>query len=131
MKNLLRLTGFLAFVAIVSITFSTTSCKKDEPTMVKITVTDPDGAPVKDANVRLYGKSSQPDSVNPNAQVRYDERVKTDGAGQASFDLSYLTKPGQAGFMVLDITADKINQIGYGTIRVEEKKTNEKTVILQ
>ena len=130
MKNLLRLTGFLAVVAIASITF-TTSCKKDDPTIVKITVTDPDGAPVKDANVHLYGKSSQPDSVNPNAQIRYDENVKTDGAGQASFDLSYLTKPGQAGFMVLDITASKIDQIGYGTIRVEEKKTNNKTVILQ
>ncbi len=131
MKNLFKVSGILAISAIVLATVLTTACKKDEATVVKITIVDPDGATVKDASVRLYGKSSQPDSVNPNAEIRFDETKKTDGSGQCSFDLSYLTKPGQAGFVVLDITASKIDQIGYGTIRVEEKKTNNKTVIIQ
>ncbi len=131
MKNLFKLSGILAVSALALTLAFTSSCKKDKPTTVKITVVDTDGARVKDCNVRLYGKSSQPDSIDTHTEVRFDQTQKTDASGVATYDLSDLTKPGQAGFVVLDIRAYKIDQEGLGTIRCEEEKTNEKTITIQ
>ncbi|MES2628624.1 MAG: hypothetical protein V4616_06610 [Bacteroidota bacterium] len=128
MKNLFKLSGILAFAAL-TVFFS--ACKKDKPTTVVITVVDTDGARVKDAEVRLFGKSSNPEEANPDAQIRFKETKYSDGSGQVTFDLSDQTKPGQAGFVVLDIEVHKIDQTGLGTVRVEEEKTNEKTVTIQ
>lgn len=132
MKNLFKYPGILALSLFIVVTLVTSACKKDKPTIAKITVVDTDGNAVKNASIRLYGQSSlPPGQTNPNAQIRYNETQISDPSGQASFDLSYLTKPGQAGFMVLDIEVKKLDQIANGIIRVEEQKTNEKTVVLQ
>ncbi len=55
----------------------------------------------------------------------------TDGSGQTQFDLSDYTKPGQAGFVNLNIRATKVDQCGQGLVRVEEHVRNDKTVIIQ
>lgn len=132
MKNLFKLSRIAVTVMTVLMVGAIYSCKKDEPTIVKIQVVDPDGFAVKEAKVRLYGKSSSTDTtVNKTTEIRFDETKYTDGAGQVSYDLSSLTKPGQAGFVVLDVQASKLDQIGNGIVRVEEKKTNEKQIIIQ
>ncbi|HEX4887316.1 MAG TPA: hypothetical protein VFV37_04640 [Luteibaculaceae bacterium] len=132
MKKLQNLKAISLLVLAFGFIAVTYSCKKDEPTIVKITIVDPDGFSVKEATVRLYGRSSDPaDSSNQANDIRFDQTQTTDASGQVSYDLSYLTKPGQAGFMVLDIDATKLDKRGVGIINVEEKKTNTKTVIIQ
>ncbi len=135
MKNLSNLARILLLVCLSTIGLLNSGCKKDKPTKVIITVVDENGNRVQSANVELHGESSTRDSagnlVVPEGEYRFkDLKGPTDASGQISFDLSDYTKPGQAGFVNLNITATKIDQTGYAIVRVEEQKTNEKTVII-
>jgi hypothetical protein len=48
-----------------------------------------------------------------------------------TFDFSDFYEEGQAGFAVLDIEASKGSDEGEGIIKIEEKKVNEETVVIE
>lgn len=114
-------------VAILSV--ASISCRKDDPTVVVITVIDTAGQKVNMASVRLYGRPT--DSTHNETDLRFDSIQITDATGQVRWDLSDLTKPGQAGFAVFDITAFKEDLLGVGIVNVEEEKTNNQVVRIQ
>lgn len=114
----------LAFLSVISL-----SCRKDDPTVVVITVIDSISQKVSNATVRLYGRTT--DSSKNETDVRFDSIQLTDANGQVRYDLSNFTKPGQAGFVVLDIDAFKDDLIGVGIVNVLEEKTNNQTVRIQ
>lgn len=108
------------------------ACKKDKPTTVLITVTDIKGNRVQSAYVRLFGLSSGDTTASSaSKEIRFDTDGSTNTNGQIEFDLSDATKPGQAGFVNLNIKVTKVDQGGEGLIRVEEHQKNEKTIIIQ
>ncbi len=114
-------------------------CDKEDPTVVTITVIDSVGARVSNANVRVYSKPS--DTTRAIEETRFDEVKVSNSSGMASFDYSEFTKPGQAGFAVLDIEVvkgvvdtsgtDTTYFTGIGQVRVEEEKNNTKTIRVQ
>lgn len=116
-------------LAVALLSVATMSCKKDDPTVVVITIIDTAGKLVDSATVRLYGRST--DSNFNVTDIRFDSVRITNAAGQARWDLSEYTKPGQAGFAVLDITAFKDDLLGVGIVNVEEEKTTNQTVRIQ
>lgn len=131
-KNKLIAILFSAFIGIAF--FS--SCKKEDPTVVTISVEDTLRMPASGVFVRLYAKPS--DSTRAISEVRFDETKITDGSGQVKYDFTEFTKPGQAGFAVLDILAYQLDPItedtltyGIGQVRVEEEKNNQQTVRVQ
>lgn len=122
----------LSLIAFVGALILVTGCKKDDPTLVKITVFDEENFRVSDAAVKLYGKPTVDENGQVIAQeVRFDETKFTDLDGLVQFDLSEYRKPGQAGFVVLDIEITKNGLQVDGVIRVKEEETNEKTFILE
>ncbi|TXC85414.1 hypothetical protein [Luteibaculum oceani] len=129
------LAGIFAILTL-SATF-TTSCKKEDPTRVTITVRDTINRAVPGAVVRVYAKPT--DSTQVASRIRFDESKITNSSGQVLFDYTSFTKPGQAGFAVLDIFAYKLSDndpndtlgIGIGQVRVEENKNNTKAIRIQ
>lgn len=129
MKNAFKTLGAAAVAGFLLISaFSTSSCKKDKPTEVMITVMDTGNFRIAGARVRVYARPSNGDTT---AITRFDDTKFTDGNGQVLFDYSSYTKPGQAGFVVLDIRAEKEDRWGVGVVRVEEEKRTEKTILIQ
>ncbi|MGB0165820.1 MAG: hypothetical protein ACPF8V_03095 [Luteibaculum sp.] len=127
------------FTSALAIAFGI-SCKKEDPTRVTVTVQDSVGLVVPGAFVRVYSKPS--DTTRQVDETRFDETKVTNGNGQVMFDYSDFTKPGQAGFAVLDIEAykfvtdtanpqDTTELYGIGQVRVEEEKNNTKTIRIQ
>lgn len=116
-------------LAVVILSVVSISCRKDDPTVVVITIIDTAGQKVGNASVRLYGRST--DSSHNETDIRFDSIQLTNPAGQVRWDLSDLTKPGQAGFAVFDITAFKDDLLGVGIVNVEEEKTNNQVVRIQ
>ena len=125
------------FLGFFGIALSTSSCKKEDPTRVTVTVNDTIGKRVANAFVRVYAKPT--DSARTASVVRFDETKRTSSNGQVVFDYTEFTKPGQAGFAVLDIHAYQLNPtnvndtlaMGIGQVRVEEEKNNNKTILIQ
>jgi hypothetical protein len=120
-------------ISVVSLSCEKNNSKDDlvivkgDTTLVIVTIIDSLGSLVDSATVRLYY-----DSANSNEpDIRFDSVRITNAAGQARWDLSDLTKPGQAGFAVLDITAFKEDLLGVGIVNVEEQKTTNQTVRIQ
>jgi hypothetical protein len=129
MKNVVKTCGLAAIAAFLMIAcIFTSSCKKDKPTQVMVTVIDTSGQKISAATVRVYAR---PSNGSTNTITRFDDTRLTDGNGQALFDYSSYTKPVQAGFVVLDIEVNKGNELGVGVVRVEEEKRNEKTIVIQ
>lgn len=116
-------------MGIVVLSCISLSCKKDDPTVVVITVLDTIGQKVNNASVRLYGRPT--DSSKNETDVRFDSIQLTDANGQVRYDLTDLTKPGQAGFAVLDITAFKEDLQGVGIVNVIEQKTTNQSIRIQ
>ena len=114
-------------------------CDKEDPTVVTITVIDSVGARVANASVRVYSKPS--DTTRAVEETRFDEVKPTGTNGTVGFDYTEFTKPGQAGFAVLDIEVSKALVdtsgtdttflSGIGQVRVEEEKNNTKTIRIQ
>ncbi len=126
----LKLRGLVGkTLCVLALATLVASCKKDEPTVATVIVTNEDGERIAGANVRLYTNSS-----NPSGQAnRFDFNSITDGNGEVSFDLSDQTMPGQTGFAVLDIKAtyvDTAEYEGIGIIKViEHEEANEDVII--
>ena len=103
-----------------------TGCREEEETIATITVRNDLGSTVPGATVRLYGQASGEDDCI--GEIRVDTTAVTNATGKVSFNLSNLYKQGQAGFMVLDIEAQKGSLYGIGIIKVEEETTSVETV---
>ncbi|MFT5336796.1 MAG: hypothetical protein ACI9YL_000796 [Luteibaculaceae bacterium] len=106
----------------------TSSCKKEKPTIVVITVIDTAGKVVPDALVHLVGNGTDTNVVVPQEELRFNDTKTTNGLGKVSFDYSDLTMPGQAGFAVLDVDASKQDHFGKTVVEVKEHQVNEATV---
>ncbi len=106
------------------------SCKKDKETIATIIVKNSEGTAVPGASVRLFGNGT-PDDEGNIGEVRFDTTATTNGTGKVSFNFSEYYKKGQAGFVVLDIQAEKGILYGQGIIKVEEEVTSEESVIIE
>lgn len=131
-----RIKALLGFTTLFLLVATFFSCNKETPTKVVVTVIDTSTFPVSQVEVRLYGKQTKIDTATGEVTeepVRdgFDQVKTTDENGQAMFDYSSYTKPGQAGFAVLDIEASYGNLQGISSVNIEENKTNYKKVIIQ
>jgi hypothetical protein len=119
----------IASLALFAIILVFSSCRKDpEPTIATITVVNIQGDIQPNANVRLFGKASGPIPIEGE---RIDFTKATNSSGQARFDLSEFYQPGQTGFAVLDIRAQRGVLEGTNIIRIVEEQNNEATVVIQ
>lgn len=114
----------LAFFVLVP---ALTSCTKEKPTRVVVTVKDADGAPVPGAVVKLYANPAFP-LGDP---TRLNKENSTNASGRAEFDYSEFYQQGQSGFAVLDILCTFENLTGQGIIKVREEELNEETVVIE
>ena len=109
-------------ISVVFLSILSTSCYKQDPTTATVEVLRmKDSTAVGNVGVRLYYDGSE----------RIDEVLTTSSAGQVSIDLSNDFKPGQSGFMVLDIDLkydDGSGEAKVGVIKIEEEKDNFQTV---
>ena len=105
------------------------SCKKEEETIATVVVKNELGQVVPGATVRLFGQGSVDDDFI--GEIRFDTTAVTNGTGKVSFNFSDFYKQGQAGFVVLDIEANKGALFGDGIIKVEEETTTEEVVLLE
>jgi hypothetical protein len=121
-KSALILSIFAASIFI----FSVQSCRKKKDTIAKITVRNAAKEAVAGATVILYGEST---TNPPGNVVRYDTAT-TNSSGEAIINYNEVYQLGQAGVAVLNIKATKDGAIGTGIIKIEEEKTNEKTVFI-
>ncbi|MBK6524498.1 MAG: hypothetical protein IPO32_09720 [Crocinitomicaceae bacterium] len=121
------LSKLIPALALVLLAFA--SCKKEAPTLAKIYVQDTDGAPFANAEVRVYGEST----TSPHNEMIMDYTLFTDTDGEVIFDFTDNFKLGQAGFAVLNIQVNSMDELlfGEGIIKVEEEKTNTETLIIQ
>lgn len=132
MLKKLNLTYLLWFAAIIFLGTMGVSCKKEDPTRVIVTIIDTAGKRVDSAFVLIYGRGTDSAQAELNRdKARFYEEMYTNSAGTVELDLTDYTKPGQAGFVVLDIEASKDSLKGVGIINVEEEKTNQQTVRIQ
>lgn len=111
---------------LVSSTVLFSGCNKKKDTIAKIYVLDSSNNPVSACTVTLEGISSE----GRQADVNVDMTTETNASGEAIFNFNDLYKKGQAGMAVLNIKAKKGVKEGNGIIKVEEEKTNEKTIFL-
>lgn len=115
---------FIAFIAITLF-----SCDKVEETIATVRVVNSFGSPVSGATVRLYAVGSV--DADQIGEIRFDTTQVTNGSGKVSFNFSDFYKQGQAGFVVLDIEAEKGALYGQGIIKIEEEETNEESVTIE
>jgi hypothetical protein len=120
--------GFALSMAVLMIA-GLNSCKKEEETIATVQVLNAFGAPVPGATVRLKGEGTTDGDFVP--EPRFDTTQVTNGSGKVSFNFSDFYQQGQAGFVVLDITATKGSLEGFGIIKVEEETTNEESVTIE
>ncbi|MFT4778788.1 MAG: hypothetical protein ACJAU0_002335 [Flavobacteriales bacterium] len=115
---------FIAFIAITLF-----SCDKVEETIATVRVVNSFGSPVSGATVRLYAVGSV--DADQIGEIRFDTTQVTNGSGKVSFNFSDFYQQGQAGFVVLDIEAEKGALYGQGIIKIEEEETNEESVTIE
>lgn len=110
------LTGTIAAMIFLSFTFF--SCKKDGETKAIITVNDSLGNAVDGASVTLW----QDTAVNPTTGSQANVRVTkiTDGSGHAEFTFALEA--------YLNITATKDIRTAKGFVRLKEHETVSQTV---
>lgn len=115
---------FIAFVALALF-----SCNKVEETIATVQIVNSFGSPVSGATVRLYAVGSV--DADQIGEIRFDTTQVTNGSGKVSFNFSDFYEQGQAGFVVLDIEAEKGSLYGQGIIKIEEEETNEESVTVE
>ena len=118
------------FCGVIALGFMGSACKKEDPTKVIVTIIDTIGKKVDSAVVIIQGKGTD-STQTAVSEARIYEELLTNSAGTVELDLTDYTKPGQAGFVVLDIEASKDSLVGVGIRNVEEHKTNQQTIRIQ
>ena len=105
-------------LALMLVSFSFFSCKKDGETKAIVIVNDSLGSPVEGASVTLW----QDTTVNKTTQTKSDIRVTktTDSKGEADFVFALEA--------YLNITATKGSHIAKGFIRLKQNETTSQTV---
>lgn len=116
-------------VALTLMLISLVSCKKEAPTLAKIYIHDTNGEPFSNAEVRLFGEPTS----DPHNEMIMDQTLVTDSEGAVIFDFTEDFKLGQAGFAVLNIEVNSVDELLYaeGIIKIEEEKINTETLIIQ
>lgn len=130
MNRFLLKTGlFATFLLIVALSLK--SCRKEKPTLAKISVVDTAGNIVVGAMVRLYPEPT----INPHPTITIDDTLITTFEGEVEFDYTEEFNLGQAGFAVLDIEVvlmkvdGEDSLAGTGIIKIVPEQLNEETVI--
>ena len=121
----LILTALVAVLGMASLS----SCKKDKETKVVVTVIDSVRYRAANATVRLFARPT--DTNRNDLIVRFDETKITDGEGKVTFDYTDYIKPGQSGFAVLDIEANRNGKSGIAVVKVEADKILNTTITVQ
>lgn len=122
MKIRLLRYNILSIVLIIGLLIGLNSCYKTENTTAIIHVLDSStNSAVSGAEVELLYIAGHPDSTSIHLTQT------TNNSGDAFFDFTDQYKPGQAGFVVLDI---RVNGIYKGIIEINEMVSNEETVLL-
>lgn len=125
MKN--SILSILTATLILSVlSFSTNSCRKEEPTIAKIIVRDTANVLVPGARVILFGKST----TTPPQPVTRIDTLFTNSAGVAIFDYTDDFQLGSAGFTVLNIDASKDSLSGTGVIKIDDEEETVETVFI-
>ena len=120
----------IVFVAVVGVLATgLVSCKKEKETIATVIIKNESGDLIPGATVHLYGSGSAGED-NP-GEIRFDTTGITNGTGKVSFNFSEFYKQRQAGFVVLDIAAEKGLLSGEGIIKVEEETTSEEVIVIQ
>jgi hypothetical protein len=121
------LSKLITSLALVMLTL--VSCKKEAPTLAKIYIQDTFGAPCANAEVRVFGEPT----TSPHNEMIMDYTLFTDADGEVIFDFTDNFKLGQAGFAVLNIEVNSMDELlfGEGIIKIEEEKTNTETLVIQ
>ena len=131
MKKVIKYLSAIALVSIIGMIFS--SCKKDTPTTVRITVRDANNALVIGSGVSLYVDETSGGLSNTAAIV--DDKVNkystTDYKGEATFDVSYMYKKGSAGVGILDLEVKHGTSFAKSVIKIEPEIENTQTVYIQ
>lgn len=121
---------FLGFALVVM--FSFVGCNKKLDTIAKIYVLDANNNVVSGATVQLMPQSSLPTGVPAPIDTEvWPMETTTNTAGEATFSFNDVYQEGQAGVVVVDITASNGSSIGQGVIKVEQETTSEETVYIQ
>lgn len=132
MRNILKPVAFIGFILGISLALS--SCKKDTPTTVKITVRNASNQLVVGAEVILFIDETS-GSITPCATCEVDQSIKkavsTDYKGEAFFDVSDLYKSGSAGVAILDLRVDYLNNSTTTVIKIEPEIENKQTIYIQ
>ena len=117
--------GLCAFMAV--------SCYKEEETIAEVVVVLPNGNPVPNARVRLWG---EPTLEDVNTDSLLFDRIEFSGAdGVASFDFTDDYKKGQAGFAIMTVEILKeypdSNAVAEGIINIKEEEVTRKQFTLR
>ena len=117
---------FFSALFIVA-TVAVSGCRKKKDTIANVYVKDDNNLLVDQAMVVLYGTNT----AGTPQQVAVFDTAYTNVEGMATFNYNDIYQLGQAGVAVLDIKAQKLNNIGQGIIKIEAETTNEETVFIQ
>lgn len=104
-------------IALLVSAFTFIACNKDKSCKANVTCKDPNGAPVKGAEVLLYA------NIKPNV----DGDVKAHGVTDANGKVSFVFKLPA----IFDIKAAVNTQTAQGIVKLEEGKTSEATLTIQ
>jgi hypothetical protein len=127
MNKIIVKSGLLILAGVI-ISLGMFSCRKELPTIVKISVVDTSGAAFPNAMVRLYPTPT----IGDHGAIIIDDTMYTDLTGVATFDYTEMYNLGQAGVAVLDIEVRSGDTLyGTGIIKIEQEETSEEMVILQ
>lgn len=120
--------GFTLLVAFTLATLMlSSSCRKKEDTIARITVRDNGNQLVSGARVIVFGQST----TEPIQPVVLRDTAFTNSSGVASFNFNDVYQLGQAGVAVLNIVAEKDDLFGQGIIKVEQETESTTTVFIQ
>ena len=122
-------TQLTALFVIVSVAIFSFSCNPVEDTVAEVRVVTPNGTPVPGAEVRMFGQGTIDETEVGN--IRMDDTEFTDANGLCVFDYTELYKPGQSGFVILnvEITKEFPDSIAFveGIMKIVEEETTRKT----
>jgi len=110
------LTGIAIALVFLSFTFS--SCKKDGETKAVISVKDAAGNPVDGASITLWQDTSVNQTTGSQANVRVTKTADSNGKAEFTFALE----------AYLNITATKDTNVAHGFVRLKEHETVDQTV---
>ena len=100
------------------------SCE-DQPTTLRVNVESFDGTPISDVEIIVNT------GVLDTGQLLIEEKIDfTNSDGEVVFDYTNKIRPGQSGFVALDVYAVYNNDTSKTVVDVYEKEENKTTFVL-